>query len=142
LKEGRGAEHQFPHLYSQVGVGETGTVDVQRDAVIFVVEVVGEGEFEIVLIGVEVVQDLELVELELELELAKLALLEVLVRDDVLDELIDDDIENEVVVVMEEDTGGERRQGSLDSMSLATYRLRAALPPHWKIGELAIASLG
>jgi hypothetical protein len=139
-KEGRGAEHQFPHLYSQVGVGETVTVDVQKDAVVFAVEVVGGGEFEVVLIGVEVVQDLELVELEL--EPAKLVLLEVLMRDDVLDELIDDDVEDKVVMMMSEDTGGKTPQGSVDSMSLATYRLRAALPPHWMIRELAIASLG
>ena len=40
---GRGFEHQLPHLYSQVGVGVTVYVDVQREAVVLVVEVVGGG---------------------------------------------------------------------------------------------------
>jgi hypothetical protein len=36
---GSGFEHQLPHLYSQVGVGEIVVVDVHRDAVLLVVEV-------------------------------------------------------------------------------------------------------
>jgi hypothetical protein len=31
LKGGRGLEHHFPHLYSQVGIGVTVTVDVHND---------------------------------------------------------------------------------------------------------------
>ena len=31
LKSGRGAEHHFPHLYSQVGVGVTMEVDVLQN---------------------------------------------------------------------------------------------------------------
>jgi hypothetical protein len=33
---GIGLEHHLPHLYSQVGVGEVVTVDVQREALVFV----------------------------------------------------------------------------------------------------------
>lgn len=36
LKAGIGVEHQFPHLYSQVGVGVVVNVEVQRDAVVLV----------------------------------------------------------------------------------------------------------
>jgi len=43
LQVGRGVEHQLPHLYSQVGVGVTVYVEVQREAVVLVVEVVGGG---------------------------------------------------------------------------------------------------
>ena len=38
-KGGSGFEHQPPHLYSQVGVGEMVVVDVHRDTVLLVVEV-------------------------------------------------------------------------------------------------------
>ena len=41
-KGGRGLEHQLPHLYSQVGVGEMVVVEVQREGV-GLVEVVGVG---------------------------------------------------------------------------------------------------
>jgi hypothetical protein len=34
-----------------------------------------------------------------------------------------------VVLVVDEEGGGEALQGSLDSKSLATYRLRVELPP-------------
>jgi len=37
VQDGRGLEHQFPHLYSHVGLGETVTVEVQREAVVLVV---------------------------------------------------------------------------------------------------------
>ena len=57
MKGGRGLEHQLPHLYSQVGDGETVTVVVQRDAVVLVDEVVGGSG---VVVGfVEVVQGVE-----------------------------------------------------------------------------------
>lgn len=36
VKLGIGLEHQLPHLYSQVAVGEVVTVVVQREAVVFV----------------------------------------------------------------------------------------------------------
>jgi hypothetical protein len=37
---GRGLEHQLPHLYSQVGVGVDTIVDVHKDTVLLVVELV------------------------------------------------------------------------------------------------------
>jgi hypothetical protein len=50
-KGGRGFEHHEPHLYSQVGVGDTVTVEVHRDTlfvdVVDVVDVVG-GQEEVV----------------------------------------------------------------------------------------------
>lgn len=36
VKSGIGVEHQFPHEYSQVGVGVVVYVEVQREAVVFV----------------------------------------------------------------------------------------------------------
>lgn len=77
LQFGSGFEHQFPHLYSQVGVGDTVVVDVQRDAVVLVVvvEVVGllveDGvvlEELLVVLEEDVVVVLVLVDVELVLE--------------------------------------------------------------------------
>lgn len=43
MNDGIGLEHHLPHWYSQVGVGETVTVDVQKEAVVFVLDVVEGG---------------------------------------------------------------------------------------------------
>lgn len=94
LKGGRGLEHHFPHLYSQVGVGDTVTVDVQREAVVLVLVLVVVGG---VVVGFEVVVQLV---------------------DD------DDDDEVFVVVAVEldddDEDGGGALQGSVDSKSFAT----------------------
>ena len=44
LKGAKGLEHQLPHWYSQVGVGEMTVVEVQRDAVMRVLVLVLAGE--------------------------------------------------------------------------------------------------
>jgi hypothetical protein len=52
VNDGRGLEHHLPHWYSQVGVGEIVTVEVQREAVVLVEVVVSEDG---VVVGFDVV---------------------------------------------------------------------------------------
>jgi hypothetical protein len=63
VKGGRGLEHHFPHLYSQVGVGEMVVVDVQRETVGLDV-VVTTGVVVVVTTGVVVVLVVVLVVVE------------------------------------------------------------------------------
>jgi hypothetical protein len=148
LKSGIGVEHQFPQLYSQVGVGEVTIVVVQRDADVLVVVVglrVEDVDRELVvldpggdeLVGleddeVEVDKDEEDVEgVGVELEETD--------DDDVVLELVDDKLvedEDDVEVVDveleevdDEDEGGPPLHGSVDSISFATYRFNSAGPP-------------
>ena len=57
MKGGSGLEHHFPHLYSQLGVGDTVTVEVQRDAVVFVDVVAGFVVVQDVVVGTVLVTD-------------------------------------------------------------------------------------
>jgi hypothetical protein len=98
VKTGRGVEHQFPHLYSQVGVGPTVYVDVQRDAVVFVVDVAGfvdEG-FAVVVQLVDMVElRVELGGLEGVVEVVQVVLLFVVVTEE---EVVELDVELVVVL--------------------------------------------
>jgi hypothetical protein len=90
LNEGRGFEHHFPHLYSQVGSGAIVVVDVHKETVVVALVVVVEviGGVVVVTAAVEVV---EVAGTVVELE-----------------------------YVEEETTGGVSLQGSRDLRSLAT----------------------
>lgn len=133
MKGGRGLEHQLPHLYSQVGDGETVTVEVQRDAVVLVDEVVGGGG---VVVGfVEVVQgfdDVEVVGLVDEGDVVH-EVVGLLVREvvgAVVGELVGELVGVLVGTLLDdEEDGGAALQGSLDSKSLATYKFKVPLPP-------------
>ena len=152
MKVGRGLEHQFPHLYSQVGVGETVTVEVQRDAVVLVDEVEGRG----VVVGFVVVQDVVGVVFVLVGDVVGFVVVQDVVGDvfalvgdvvglvvvqdvvgdvfvlvgDVVGELVGEEVGVLVgVLLVDEEDGGEALQGSLDSKSLATYKSRVPLPP-------------
>jgi hypothetical protein len=142
LKSGMGVEHQSPHLYSQVGVGVTVVVLVQRDGLVGVLVmvimlvVVKRQEVDDVLLVVFKVEELEELELELELELEELD------KTDELDELDELEELEELVVVLalvlelvlelmvlvlelevelELELGGfPPVQGSVDSISFAT----------------------
>jgi hypothetical protein len=140
---GRGFEHQLPHLYSQVGVGVTVYVDVQREAVVLVVEVVGGGggveELVEVLdviggvwVGVdEVVEVLEIVGVELVVGGLE-ELVEGVGLDDVVggvegvvvgeleDVEVEEDVGGGVELELEEDEDPPLLQGWVDSRSLAT----------------------
>lgn len=134
VQVGRGLEHHLPHWYSQVGVGETVTVEVQREAVVFVVVVqVVEGLELDVVEEVEEVELVVLVAVEVVLELVDVMEVEeervvvVVVEVEVLE------LEVDVVLV---DGGTELEEGGppplhgwLDSKSAATYKLRADGPP-------------
>ena len=119
---GRGLEHHFPHWYSQVGVGEVVTVDVQRDAVVLVEVVVGGAGvvvgFDVV---VQIVDDFEVLELA--------GVLEQLVDDFEVLELAGVLVGAEVDEVDDDDDGGGALQGSVDSKSVATYKFKVELPP-------------
>lgn len=128
VKGGRGLEHHLPHLYSQVGLGDIVTVEVQREAVVLVDVVVGGAG---VVVGFDVVEqlvDLEVVEVVRVDEEDVEVVVQVVLLDD------EDDVPELVGVLVgaevdDEDDGGGALQGSEDSRSVATYRFRVALPP-------------
>ena len=137
MKGGRGLEHQFPHLNSQVGDGDVVTVDVQRVAVVLVLVVVIR-----VFTGVVVVVVVE----GLVTDDFVVVVVEGLVTDDVVvvvvetvDEVDEDEDEVVVLVVIVEDTGGAP-QGSVDSKSVATYKFKVELPPQISV-ELPVQGM-
>jgi hypothetical protein len=160
LKGGRGLEHHFPHLYSHVGAGAaTVTVDVHRETLVLVDEVVGGGggvvtgvvlDFDELVLSVDLLDVVQEVVGLLLLEgvvIVGLVLVVQLVLAVVLtDEVVDWDFvvlytvrridkisyttgTYDVVEVVDEEEGGEALQGSLDSKSLATYKFKVPLPP-------------
>lgn len=146
MKDGSGLEHHEPHWYSQVGVAEMAVVEVQSEAVDFVVvvDVVEEENFvelvvdlvddavELVLVLDEVVHDVDVLLEILVLEVDQ-GVLEVVGLEDVVvhvDEVENDELE--VVVEVEdvlEDTSVPLIHCSVLSRSFAKYRLIRAGPP-------------
>jgi hypothetical protein len=118
LKGGRGCEHQFPHLYSQVGDGVSVIVFVQSEAVVVVVVVVVVGEVVVVVVVGEVV----VVVVVEELVVVEVVVVVVVV---VVDEVVLED----VVVVVEVVVVEVNPHGSLDPKSVATYKSSAPAPP-------------
>lgn len=107
VNAGIGLEHQFPHEYSQVGVGVVVYVEVQRDAVVFVevVDVVGGDVVDTMLVVEDVLEVLLVVggldvldEVVLLLEL----LLVVVTTLDVLELEEDEEEEEELLLLLEE----------------------------------------
>jgi hypothetical protein len=134
VKAGRGLEHHFPHLYSQVGAGEIVTVDVQREAVVLVLVVVVVGGdvtgFDVVLV----------VETEDEVDDEDFVVVQIV--EDGFEDVDDEDVGVLVGAELDdEDDGGGALQGSVDSKSVATYKFSVALsvllPVQGKLHELA-----
>jgi len=125
LKDGSGLEHHEPHWYSQVGVAEMAVVEVQSEAVDFVVVVDLVEEENFVELVVDLVEDA--VELVLVLEVDQGVLEDVVLH---VDEVENDELE--VVVEVEdvlEDTSVPLIHCSVLSRSFAKYRLIRAGPP-------------
>ena len=143
LKGGRGAEHQFPHVYSQVGVAVEVIVFVQREAVVLVGVFFVDVLFADVLFADVLFVDVLLVDVLLvDVLLVDVLFVDVLFFDVVLPEVVVGDVVGkagvvkifeevvrDIVVVREVVVDEVHPQGWLDPKSCATYTSSANEPP-------------